>query len=269
MVERGTAAAQPPADLAVAGKTGTAQNSHGKDHGWFIGFAPADKPELIVGAIMEFAEHGTTVAPYVVQTLRRYLLGPDTVGHHQDQGRCWTRPRAQDTAPRPVELDPDSARPRAEDSAADVGPRGRAAAGALRGPAIDRQLLMVSVGLIAVRPADAVFGGADRRAHPGGGGLAPAVHLGRHRRSWRRGSSSTSLPGCWSGWRPVLYGFSLSCWVVLLVGTGAGTAESSHSWLSIGGHQIGQPSELAKVATVLMLARYLSSRRSRRGRCAT
>jgi rod shape determining protein RodA len=61
---------------------------------------------------------------------------------------------------------------------------------------------------------------------------------------------------------PVLYGVSLFLLVlVLLVGTGAGTAQSSSSWLSIGGHQIGQPSELAKVATVLMLARYLSSRR--------
>ena len=80
VVERGTAAASRRRDLAVAGKTGTAQNSHGLDHGWFIGFAPADKPELIVGAIMEFAEHGTTVAPYVVRTLRRELLGPDTVG---------------------------------------------------------------------------------------------------------------------------------------------------------------------------------------------
>jgi rod shape determining protein RodA len=61
---------------------------------------------------------------------------------------------------------------------------------------------------------------------------------------------------------PVLYGFSLILLVVVLaIGTGAGTAQSSHSWLSIGGHQIGQPSEFAKVATVLMLARYLSSRR--------
>ncbi len=61
---------------------------------------------------------------------------------------------------------------------------------------------------------------------------------------------------------PALYGFSLVLLgVVLVVGTGAGTAQSSHSWLSIGGHQIGQPSELAKVATVLMLARYLSSRK--------
>ena len=81
VVERGTAAASRHADLAVAGKTGTAQNPHGKDHGWFIGFAPAEKPELNVGGIMEFAEHGTTVAPYVIRTLRRYILGPDTAPH--------------------------------------------------------------------------------------------------------------------------------------------------------------------------------------------
>ena len=61
---------------------------------------------------------------------------------------------------------------------------------------------------------------------------------------------------------PFLYGFGiLLLLVVLAVGTGAGTAESSHSWLSIGGHQIGQPSEFAKIATVLMLARYLSGLR--------
>ncbi len=61
---------------------------------------------------------------------------------------------------------------------------------------------------------------------------------------------------------PAAYGFSLVLLgVVLAVGTGAGTAQSSKSWLSIGGQQIGQPSELAKVATVLMLARYLSSRK--------
>ncbi len=61
---------------------------------------------------------------------------------------------------------------------------------------------------------------------------------------------------------PALYAFSILLLVlVLMVGTGAGTAEGSHSWLSIGGHQIGQPSELAKVATVLMMARFLSSRK--------
>jgi rod shape determining protein RodA len=61
---------------------------------------------------------------------------------------------------------------------------------------------------------------------------------------------------------PAVYAFSiLLLLVVLAVGTGAGTAEGTHSWLSVGGHPIGQPSELAKVATVLMLARFLSGRK--------
>ena len=61
---------------------------------------------------------------------------------------------------------------------------------------------------------------------------------------------------------PALYAFGiLLLLIVLAVGTGAGTAESSHSWLSIGGRQIGQPSEFAKIATVLMLARHLSGLR--------
>ncbi len=59
---------------------------------------------------------------------------------------------------------------------------------------------------------------------------------------------------------PAIYAFSLLLLVaVLVVGTGAGTATGTRSWLAIGGHRIGQPAELAKLATVLMLARYLSS----------
>jgi rod shape determining protein RodA len=61
---------------------------------------------------------------------------------------------------------------------------------------------------------------------------------------------------------PAVYALSiLLLGLVLVVGTGSGTAEGSHSWLSIGGQKIGQPSELAKVATVLMMARFLSSRK--------
>jgi penicillin-binding protein 2 len=109
VVERGTAAGSRHADLAVAGKTGTAQNSHGKDHGWFIGFAPADHPQLVVGGIMEFAEHGTVVAPYVVRALRRYILGPDTVGTIKMKVLLDENAGPADSAPRPIELDPDSA----------------------------------------------------------------------------------------------------------------------------------------------------------------
>jgi penicillin-binding protein 2 len=77
VVESGTAAASGGREIHVAGKTGTAQNSHGKDHGWFIGYAPSDKPEIVVGSIMEFKEHGSAVAPYVVQVIRRYLSESD------------------------------------------------------------------------------------------------------------------------------------------------------------------------------------------------
>ncbi len=121
VVERGTASASRHADLEVAGKTGTAQNPHGKDHGWFIGFAPAEKPQLIVGAIMEFAEHGTVPAPYVVRSLRRYILGPDTAGTIKVKVLLDEAATVQDSAPRPVELDPDSA---AVKAAADSARRG-------------------------------------------------------------------------------------------------------------------------------------------------
>jgi rod shape determining protein RodA len=45
--------------------------------------------------------------------------------------------------------------------------------------------------------------------------------------------------------------------VTLVIGTGAGTSR----WLAVGGVRLGQPSELAKVAVVLMLARVLAMRR--------
>jgi rod shape determining protein RodA len=48
----------------------------------------------------------------------------------------------------------------------------------------------------------------------------------------------------------------------LAFGTGGGTAASSKSWIAIAGHRLGQPSELAKLAVVMMLARWLAERRA-------
>ncbi len=73
VVEQGTARGSRLATLQIAGKTATAQNPHGPDHGWFIGFAPAEKPEIVVGAIIEFSEHGSAVAPLVSRIIARYL----------------------------------------------------------------------------------------------------------------------------------------------------------------------------------------------------
>ncbi|MFI5209979.1 MAG: penicillin-binding protein 2 [Gemmatimonadales bacterium] len=110
VVEHGTAAASRTADLLVAGKTGTAQNPHGKSHGWFIGFAPADKPEIIVGGIMEFAQHGTVVAPYVVRAIRRYLLGAADTAKTRIEivAPEDSAPRSLDVSPAPDSIPPDS-----------------------------------------------------------------------------------------------------------------------------------------------------------------
>jgi penicillin-binding protein 2 len=73
VVEQGTARGSRLANLTIAGKTATAQNPHGPDHGWFIGFGPAERPEIVVGAIIEFARHGSAVAPLVARVVARYL----------------------------------------------------------------------------------------------------------------------------------------------------------------------------------------------------
>lgn len=52
-VEEGTARAAALDGVRVAGKTGTAQNPHGEAHAWFIGFAPAFRPQAAVAVIIE------------------------------------------------------------------------------------------------------------------------------------------------------------------------------------------------------------------------
>jgi rod shape determining protein RodA len=131
----------------------------------------------------------------------------------------------------------------------------------MRGPTVDRQLLMVSAGLIAFGLLTLYSAGqTDVPTRAAGVWHRQFVWVGIG--IVAAGVVFQLSPRLLEWLAPALYGSSLFLLIlVLLVGTGAGTASSSHSWLSIGGHQIGQPSELAKVATVLMLARYLSGRR--------
>ncbi len=59
----------------IYGKTGTAQNPHGPDHGLFVGFsgAPGGNPEIVVAAIVEHGLHGSDVAPLVAKVIENYL----------------------------------------------------------------------------------------------------------------------------------------------------------------------------------------------------
>jgi penicillin-binding protein 2 len=50
-----------------AGKTGTAQNPHGKPHAWYTAYAPADNPEIAIVVLIENAGHGSEVAAPIVR----------------------------------------------------------------------------------------------------------------------------------------------------------------------------------------------------------
>lgn len=63
-------------DIEVAGKTGTAQNPHGRDHSAFIGFAPYNDPEIAICVYVENAGFGATFGvPIGSLVMERYLKG--------------------------------------------------------------------------------------------------------------------------------------------------------------------------------------------------
>ena len=68
--------------LQMCGKTGTAQNPHGKDHAIFIGFAPKDNPKIAVAVVVENAGFGATwAAPIASLLMEQYLTGTVTRKH--------------------------------------------------------------------------------------------------------------------------------------------------------------------------------------------
>ncbi len=74
VVEEGTGSGAALSGIQVAGKTGTAENPHGDSHAWFIGFAPADKPEVVIAIIIENAgSGGSNAAPIAGRILRKAL----------------------------------------------------------------------------------------------------------------------------------------------------------------------------------------------------
>jgi penicillin-binding protein 2 len=72
----GTGRHFPIEGIETAGKTGTAQNPHGRDHAIFIGFAPVDDPQIAVAVVVENAGFGATWAcPVASMMIEQYLTG--------------------------------------------------------------------------------------------------------------------------------------------------------------------------------------------------
>jgi len=80
----GTGAGARCPGIDIAGKTGTAQvvsvdlmksehNAGFKNNAWFIGFAPSNKPEIVVAALVMRGEHSTVAVPVAREVIKAYF----------------------------------------------------------------------------------------------------------------------------------------------------------------------------------------------------
>lgn len=61
-------------DVEICGKTGTAQNPHGEDHAWFVGFAPYENPKIAIAVLVENVGFGGThAAPIAKNVIQAYM----------------------------------------------------------------------------------------------------------------------------------------------------------------------------------------------------
>lgn len=89
--EGGTASYFAGLPKPIAGKTGTAENSHGRDHGLFVAYGPVDDPELVVVCIVEQGGFGSIAAgPIVYKAFeaffqeKGYMPRPDKAAPKKD-----------------------------------------------------------------------------------------------------------------------------------------------------------------------------------------
>ncbi len=70
--------------IQVAGKTGTAENFGGVDHGWFVAYAPYDHPRIVIAVLVEQGGYGGVASgPIVKMMLEEYFH----VGEYADGGK--------------------------------------------------------------------------------------------------------------------------------------------------------------------------------------
>ena len=70
-------------ETTLAGKTGTAQNPQGEPHSWFVGFAPARDPDIVVAARVEHGhpdDQTSLAVPLASGVVQRYLASRDSTG---------------------------------------------------------------------------------------------------------------------------------------------------------------------------------------------
>ncbi|WP_418790479.1 peptidoglycan D,D-transpeptidase FtsI family protein [Phosphitispora sp. TUW77] len=74
VVTGGTGRAASISGHQVAGKTGSAENPHGRPHAWFIGFAPVENPKVAVAVIVENGGAGGTEAAPIAREIMKKVI---------------------------------------------------------------------------------------------------------------------------------------------------------------------------------------------------
>jgi penicillin-binding protein 2 len=112
----GTGAAARSPGIEISGKTGTAQvvsqnleksakSSEFKSTAWFVGYAPADNPEIVVAALVMRGEHSAVAVPIAREVIKAYFdkkLGPKVPGNQMEtQARIMSQLRPS-APPEPV-----------------------------------------------------------------------------------------------------------------------------------------------------------------------
>jgi penicillin-binding protein 2 len=70
----GTGYAARVGGISVAGKTGTAQNPHGRDHAWFVAYAPLKNPKIALAMLVENGGYGGDAAAPMAGAIMRYFF---------------------------------------------------------------------------------------------------------------------------------------------------------------------------------------------------
>jgi len=86
-VAGGTASAAKLLDIEVCGKTGTAQNSQGQDHSWFVSFAPRINPQIALCVFVENAGYGGAVAAPISQKILDTYFHPEKYDEYMTKSK--------------------------------------------------------------------------------------------------------------------------------------------------------------------------------------
>ena len=88
--EGGTASYFSQLPKPIAGKTGTAENSHGRDHGLFVAYGPVEDPELVVVCIVEQGGFGSTAAgPIVYKAFEEFFKERGWMPEDKPKAEVW------------------------------------------------------------------------------------------------------------------------------------------------------------------------------------